>query len=79
MRSLLRFSLIALALALALIIGCGQKGPLTLKPLHTKTPVSAASNAPAATPVPAAPATAATPAPKDDKQTSADTPPAPRG
>ena len=74
MRSLLRFSLVALALT----AGCGQKGPLTLKPPRAKTPVAAASSAPAATAAPAAPATAA-PVAEEKKDPADDKPPAPRG
>ena len=80
MRSLLRISLVALALA----AGCGQKGPLTLKPLHAKTPVAPGSSAPAATPAaaagaaPAAPSATA-PGAADKQEPTDDKPPAPRG
>ena len=80
MRSLLRISLVALALA----AGCGQKGPLTLKPLHAKTPVAADNSAPAATPAaaaaaaPAAPSSAA-PVAEEKQDPTDDKPPAPRG
>lgn len=87
MRALLRLCLLALVLA----AGCGQKGPLTLRPVHSKTGVAApaaSSNSPAAVAPPetTAPAdspgqpapgqpTAAPAGPRDGGDT---TPPAPR-
>jgi hypothetical protein len=50
--------------ALALLAGCGQKGPLVLPGKHPKTPVAAPAPAPAAAPD-AASATPAAPAPTD--------------
>lgn len=72
MHPLVRISLLALALA----AGCGQKGPLTLKPLHAKTPVGASAGTPAATPAPASPAAAA-PVADEKKDPADDKPPAP--
>ena len=76
MRSLLRFSLLAFALA----AGCGQKGPLVLKPPPARTPVAttAAPVTPTAPSALAMPATAA-PAASETKDPSDDKPPAPRG
>ena len=72
MHPLVRISLLALALA----AGCGQKGPLTLKPLHAKTPVGASAGTPAATAAPASPAAAA-PVADEKKDPADDKPPAP--
>jgi predicted small lipoprotein YifL len=85
-RALLPLTLLALALA----VGCGQKGPLVHPNKHPKTPVAADASgaAPAATPapvpaapVPSAPAPAApgTPGPggalpKDSSDSPAATP-----
>ena len=83
MRALLRLCL----LALALTTGCGQKGPLTLRPVHSKAavaaPVAPAAIAPPATTAPAdAPgqATPSTPAsaPVAPNDSSVAVPPAPR-
>ena len=70
MRPLLRVSLLALALA----AGCGQKGPLVLKPAKPKTPVAA----PALQATPTAPAAPAQPAANEKKDPADDQPAAPR-
>jgi predicted small lipoprotein YifL len=69
MRALLRFCLVALAL----LAGCGQKGPLVLKPRHTTTPVAAPAP-PTAAPTASSAAEPAQPAPAEVLTTPADKP-----
>ncbi len=76
MRPLLRVSLLALALA----AGCGQKGPLVLKPARPKTPVTAPATpaTPAVQATPTSPAASAQPAADEKKDPAGDQPAAPR-
>jgi predicted small lipoprotein YifL len=69
MRAQLRICLVALAL----LAGCGQKGPLVLPPHHAKTPVAAPAP-PSAAPTASSAAEPAQPAPAEVLTTPADKP-----